>query len=89
MRCPRTGKQCPIANRTRLTRMVPTTGLPLKNTNVDHHVMHNPKNHQLLIKKKYCLISFVVTNSKILIIINNYASYNMRFFGARNLVYKL
>ena len=34
-------------------------------------------------------MSFVVTDSKILIIINNYASYNMRFFRARNSVYKL
>lgn len=41
--------------------------------------MHS-ENHQPSTKKKYCLMSFEAIDSKFLIVINNYASYNMRVF---------
>lgn len=52
-------------------------------TNVDHHVMHTMhtlKNHQLLTKKKYCAMSFIAINLNILIMIDNYANYNIQVF---------
>ena len=42
--------------------------------------MHALKNHQLLTKKKYCVMSFIAINLKILFMIDNYANYNMQVF---------
>ena len=40
----------------------------------------HPKNHQLSTKKRYSPMGFVVIDPKISIMIDNYASYNIRVF---------
>ncbi len=42
--------------------------------------MHTPKNHQPSTKKWYCSMGFVAIDPKISIMIDNYASYNIRVF---------
>ena len=54
--------------------------------NVDHHVMHTPKNHQPSTKKLYYSMSFVSINLKFLCLVDNYASYYMQVFRARFVV---
>ena len=42
--------------------------------------MHTLKNHQPSTKKRYSAMSFIAINLKILIMIDNYANYDMRVF---------
>ena len=48
--------------------------------NVDHHVMHTSQNHQPSTKKEYRSINFAAVDLKILIMIDNHASYNKQPF---------
>lgn len=46
--------------------------------NVDHHVMH--RKSSTINKKKYYSMSFLAIDPTNLIIVDNYASYNIRVF---------
>lgn len=45
----------------------------MKYINIDHYIIQS---FLFLIKKTYYLISFIIINPKVLIIIDNYISYN-------------
>ena len=63
--------------------------LPLPVVKVDHHVMRTPTHTPEIIHHQQKKSSFIAIDSKFLIIMNNYAGYNMQFFRARISVYEL